>query len=232
MKAPGINNFEDIVSLAKGSNFFCEKESKLISNPLLVEIKIESINLPFRLQCFAHKQSIITLEELLNIRWSKILRCRNIGIGTIIKSRKIIIDHLNNMEDCFRNLETEEKNFVVTYFPLLQGFFRTSGLNFNFVYKDLSCIKIPKRIEDYINKNKGIKIIYDLLNINYDELRKEQNIGHKTLGKLQSTLFSLLGLEKVIFLSKPKRYEIIIFSKAYSSLPLNFASVNENRLEL
>lgn len=232
MKATRNNNFEDIIKFVKESNFFCEKDSPPINDTVLSEINLENIDLPFRLKCFAHKQGILTLEELLNIKCSKILRIRNIGMETIAKSRKIIIEHLNNMKDCFRRLGTEDKNIVVLYFPLLKGFFRTSGLNFNFVYKDLSCIKIPKRIKEYINKNYELKIINDLLNINYDELKKEQNIGHKTIGKLQCTLTSLLNIERVVFLSKPKKYELVTIPKANSPLPSNSVSADENIFEL
>lgn len=225
MNATGINNFENIVKLIRRSNFFCEKDAITLKNTLLTEIKINSIDLPFRLKCFAHKQGIVSLEKLLNTKLSKIIRCRNIGIRTIVESRKIIIDHLDNMRDFFRNLEFEG-NIVVTYFPFIKGFFRTTRLNFNFVYKDLSCIEIPKKINEYINEKKKLKIIYDLLNINYDELKKEKNIGHKTLGKLQSNLVSLLSLERVIFLGKPKKYELITIPKVNSPLPLNSVSAS------
>lgn len=224
-----VTAFNEINEKVKKSNFFNEKENSLIKNSLLKEIKIEIINLPFRLKCFTHKQGIFTLEELLNIKYSKILRSRNIEMGTIAKSRKIIMEHLNNMKDCFRRLGTEDKNIVVLYFPLLKGFFRTSRLNFNFVYKDLSCIKIPKRIKEYINKNNELKIINDLLNISYDELKKEQNIGHKTIGKLQCTLINLLNIERVVFLSKPKKYELVTIPKVNSPLPSNSVSASVNK---
>ncbi|MDD5608851.1 MAG: hypothetical protein PHY57_10085 [Ignavibacterium sp.] len=195
----------------------------------MTEIKIDSIDLPFRLKCFGHKQGIITLEELLNIKYNKILRSRNIGMGTIAKSRKIIIEHLNNMKDCFRRLGTEDKNIVVSYFPLLKGFFRTSRLNFNFIYQDLSCINVPKRILEYIKRKKEPKIIYDLLCLNYDELKKEQNIGHKTIGKLQCTLISLLNIERVVFLGKPKKYELVTIPKVNLPLPSNSVSASVNK---
>jgi len=229
MNAPGINSFENIIKLVRRSNFFCEKDAATIKNTLMTEIKIDSIDLPFRLKCFAHKQGIITLEELLNIKYNKILRCRNIGIRTITESRKIIIDHLNNMKDCFKSLGFEDKNIVVTYFPLLKGAFRTSRLNFNFIYQDLSFINVPKRIEEYINRKKEPKIIYDLLCLNYDELKKEQNIGHKTIGKLQYTLICLLNLEKVIFLTKQKNYELVTLPKVNSLLPSNSVSASVNK---
>jgi len=214
MNAPGIKSFEEIIKLVKESNFFKEKEGISIKDTILSEINLDNVDLPFRLKCFTHKQEIKLLEELLNIKHNQIIKCRNIGIGTIAESRKIIIEHLNNIKDCFRNLESEDKNIIVTYFPLLKGVFRNTRINFNIIYQDLSCINVPKRIEEYIKKRKELKSIYNLLNINYDELKKEQNIGNKTIGKLQNTLISLLNLEKVIFLPKQKKYELVIIPKA------------------
>ncbi len=213
-EAPNTNvstkNFDEIIQLVKKSNFFCGGENILINNSILSEINLKNIDLPFRLKCFTNKQGIIDLEELLNTKSRIVLRCRNIGLGTINESRKIIIDYLNKIKDCFKNLEAKDNkishyntsNIIVKYFPLLKGTFRTTRLNFDFIYKDLSCVDIPKRIEEYIRKKKELKIINDILNINYDELNKERNIGRKTIGKLQCKLISLLNLEKVIFLTK------------------------------
>jgi DNA-directed RNA polymerase alpha subunit len=207
-----VISFDEIIKLVKKSNFYNLEESFVINNSLLREINLKNIDLPFRLKCFTNKNGIMALEELLNTKLHKILKCRNIGIKTINETQKIIIDYLYRIEDCLKKIEPSEykavtydsDNIIVKYFPLLKGTFKTTRLNYNFIYKDLSCVNVPKRIEEYIRKRKEIKIINDLLNINYDELKKEQNIGRKTIWKLQITLIDFLCLEKVIFLTQGK----------------------------
>ncbi|MBK9099479.1 MAG: hypothetical protein IPM14_15470 [bacterium] len=155
MKATKNNNFEDIVKLVTESKFFSTYNTRNINNQHLRQIYLRTIDLPLKLKFYANKQNIFTLEELLNTATNSILRNRNIGERTIVKSRIIILENLKKIKDCL--VATEPKEFLTTftdtdcfvgkYFPLLRDNFATTQIYFNLASQDISYIKLPKFIK-------------------------------------------------------------------------------------
>lgn len=201
--------FDEIIQLVKKSDFFSKHKTISINNQQLRQIYLKTIDLPLKLKFYADKQNIFTLEHLLNTETKSILRNRNIGEKTIVKSRRIILENLKKIKDCLVETEPEEyltafkdtDCFVGKYFPLLRDNFATTQIYFNLASQDISCIKLPKFIKQYILKKKKIKCLLDLLNVDYNELIKEPMIGHMTIRKLQTEIIDLLNLRKIIFLS-------------------------------
>lgn len=202
-------SFDELIHLVKKANFFNEDEESVVNNSLLKQTILNSIDLPFKLKCYASNHNILTLEELLNTEAKIIVRSRNIGESTIAKSRRVILEYLNKIKDCLVETEpaeylTEFKDksyFVGKYFPLLRDNFATTQIYFNVAKKDISLIKLPKFIKVYVKKKKKIKSILDLLNTDYNEIIEEPKIGHMTIRKLQAEIIDLLNLRRVIFIS-------------------------------
>lgn len=204
-----VLSFDELMTLVNKASFFNEKEKPAINNSLLKQTILNSIDLPFKLKCYANKQNILNLEDLVNTETKLILRSRNIGEATIAKSRKIILEHLKKIRDCLVETEPEKyltelkdkSYFVGKYFPLLRDNFATTQIYFNLAKKDISLIKLPKFIKVYVKKKKNLKSLLDLLNTNYNELIEEPMIGRRTIEKLQVEIIEMLNLRKVIFLN-------------------------------
>lgn len=192
-----------VINLVMSTRFFKDKSEVILTNTVLNEISIRKINLPARLIYFAGKHDINSLEDLLNTNKDFLLRFRNIGMRTVIVSRKIILDYLYEMEECLKSCCPEccMDNVVVSYFPLLEGCYRTSKFYHNLVYRDLSFIDIPKRIREYFQTYTTCPRVINLLNITPMEFKSFPLIGFKTVNKLQNNLITILNLEKIIFLS-------------------------------
>lgn len=209
-------NFKCVIDLIKRSPFFITldndpREDK-IKHYILKEINIKHINLPQRLRFFANKNNISTLADLLELEPKPILRSRNLGKRSIVKAKRIILSYLCENEDCLEALckkidapDSHYSTFILEkYFPFLQGIYKTTEFYYHFVTKDVSYIKIPVRIKDYIKCNPHISTLEDILNIRYDDLIRIDNIGRKTIKSLQCTLIDLLCLEKVASVPREK----------------------------
>lgn len=201
-------DFNKIIGLVHRSKFFKLKRGIKMNESLLRQINLDSINLPLKLKFTLKKQNVFNLEELLNTETKSLLRLRDVGDQTISKARKIIIDNLIRIRDSIlstRSIENpdvfeDDALFVGKYFPLLKGTFVTNRVYYNSVNQNCSCIRLPKSISEYIKNNKNLNLICNLLNTEYDDLIKEPNIGHKTVGKLQTQIIDYLNLKRVIFI--------------------------------
>lgn len=204
-----VIDLKKIIRLVKRSKFFKLNKGVGINESFLRQIKLDSITLPLKIKFNLKKQNILTLEELLNTETKSLLRIRNIGDKTISKSRKLIIDYLIRINDKISNTPSIKNNnvfddntfFVGKYFPLLNGIFLTNQLNFVLINENISQIKLSKNLRDYVRNNKELKVINDLLSINYDNLINEKNIGWKTILKLKTEIIELLNLKEVRFLN-------------------------------
>lgn len=202
-------NFKCVIDFINRSPFFVSLNSDprddKIKKFILQEIDLNHIDLPQRLRIFANKNNIKTLADLLALEPIPILRNRNLGKTSIIKAKRIILSYLCENEKCLESLckkiVASDKDYstlvIEKYYPLLQGIYKTTEFYYSQVYKDISCIKVPVRIKDYIKNNPGILTLADVLNINYKDLIRIDKIGDRTIKSLQYTLIELLRLEKV-----------------------------------
>ncbi len=213
-------DYDKLIEAVKKSIFFTtvnmQAEKKIIKNSLLEKIKTKNIMFPERLKHYMTAHSILTLEDLLNTEPKKILLCRCLGIKTIDDSRKIILDYLNRIKKIIEiTVSADDKNIynsngqiitIVRYFPLLQGTFKTSEFNYQFINSEVDSIHVPKRIQIYISGKCSLKSINDLVSVDYISLRKERNIGYKTIKKLQIDIINLLNLERISSVSDWKNF--------------------------
>lgn len=210
-------DFNFLIDYVKSSNFFVDLEldqrCQKLKNIILKDIDLNHINLPQRLRHHVIKNNITSLDELLDIEPQPILRNRNLGRKSIIKAQRIILSYLYENEECLgricKKINSEDvicSDYIIEkYFPLLQGIYKTSEFYFHNINKEISCIKIPARISNYIVKHPGIRILSDILNVSYNELRRIDKIGDRTIKCLQYTLIELLRLEKVTSVPASKK---------------------------
>lgn len=182
-----------------------DPQNEKIKKFILKEIELNHIDLPQCLKIYANKNNIRTLADLLALEPKPILRSRNLGKTSLIKAQRVILSYLCENKEClaslYKKLEDDDiyySDCIKKYYPLLQGIYKTSEFYYNFINKDVSYIKIPKRIKAYIKKKTNIATIEDVLNISYNDLISIDNIGVRTIKTLQYTLIELLCLEKVI----------------------------------
>jgi hypothetical protein len=191
---------EEELSIIKQTPFFSENTQNFLidENHAFNFISVYKINWQIRfLNVLKRINTIITLRDLLNTEFNKILILRNCGTKSIELARQDIVRF---MENNFRRFSTKDnyekflirqkkedfKNSLKEKYPFLNLFEN----EFKVKFLDIPIVEFyfPYRFNQYLKKIGQPMYLKDILLLDPDEIIKESNLGKQTLKSVVSII--------------------------------------------